>query len=246
MNSFSIIIPCFNGAKTIRRTLLSVRKQTYEKYEVIIINDGSNDHSLKIIKEIASKDSRLKILNFKKNKGLSHARNNGLAFATGRYICFLDADDWWPSKKLEIFLRFFNKGYDLLYSDYTRINEVSGKLKRINTIKHLEYKHLLSQNPIPLSSSAFDRKSLGIIRFKMNILSEDWVFWLDLFKKNPKPLGINKNLMFYSVTQNAMSSNKFKMAIAAWFIFREYHGHGYLFSSFLIIKYTIKALKKRL
>jgi glycosyltransferase involved in cell wall biosynthesis len=246
MKYFSIIIPCFNGAKTIRRTLLSVLKQTYEKFEVIIINDASNDNSLKMIKEIASKDSRLKIIDLKKNKGLSNARNKGLAAATGRYICFLDADDWWPSKKLEIYLRFFNKGYDLLYSDYTRVNQVNGKLKRINTIKHLEYKDLLSQNPIPLSSAAFDRKSLGVIRFKMKTLSEDWIYWLELFKKNPKHLGININLMFYSVSKNAMSSNKFEMARTAWWIFREYHGFGYLFSSFLIIKYIINAIKKRL
>ena len=156
--------------------------------------------------EIASKDSRFKIINFKKNKGLSHARNSGLAFATGRYICFLDSDDWWPSKKLEIFLRFFNKGYDLLYSDYTRVDQVSGKLKRINTIKHLEYKDLLSQNPIPLSSAAFDRKSLGVIRFKMKTLSEDWIYWLELFKKNPKHLGIN--IKATPMTASTQASNE--------------------------------------
>ena len=241
---FSIIIPCYNGANTIKRTILSLQKQSHEIYEAIIVNDASTDNSLEIIKNLVSNDPRFKILNLRKNLGLPGARNSGLKYVQGKYICFLDADDWWPSKKLEEYLKFFNEGYDILYSDYTRVNEQNGKKKYIKVIGHLEYKDLLASNPIPVSSAAYNAKSLGIHKFKDILLSEDWVYWLDIFKKKPKSLGINKNYLFYSVSSATLSSNKLKMACRAWSIYRNYHKFSFLRSLFLLLKYLIAGVKK--
>ena len=124
---FSIIIPCYNAASTVERTLLGLVQQTYENFEAIIINDGSEDLSLQIINKFSFKDPRFKLINLTQNQGLSNARNIGLDYSTGKYICFLDSDDWWPSDKLEVFKTYFNKGYDFLYSDYTRVFEPSNK-----------------------------------------------------------------------------------------------------------------------
>ena len=245
-NIFSIIVPCFNGVKTIERTLLSLSKQSFIDFEVIIINDASTDQSLDIIKKITSNDKRFKILNLKKNKGLSGARNEGLVFARGKYICFLDADDWWPSKKLEVYVKYFNEGYNFLYSDYTRVNEDTGKRKVVKVLKHLEYIDLVISNPIPVSSAAFDSEELGKPFFTDILLAEDWLYWLDLFKKSPKSLGINKNLMYYSVSSSALSANKFKMASRAWHIFRSYHKFSFIKSSYSLLKYFIEGVKKRL
>ena len=243
---FSIIIPCYNGANTIQRTISSILEQSYNNYEVIIVNDASTDDSLEIIKRHVANDSRFKILNLKKNLGLSGARNSGLQSVCGKYICFLDADDWWPSKKLEEYLKFFNEGYDLLYSNYTRINAQTGKKKYIKVIRHIKYKHLLANNPIPVSSAAFNSETIGLHTFKDILLAEDWLYWLDIFKKKPKNLGINKNLMFYNVSRGALSSNKLKMASRAWSIYRNYHKFNFFKSIFLLIKYLILGLKKRI
>ena len=243
---FSIIIPCYNGANTIKRTISSILEQSYNNYEVIIVNDASTDYSLEIIKKHISNDSRFKILNLKKNIGLSRARNSGLQYVCGKYICFLDADDWWPSIKLEEYLKLFHRGYDLLYSNYTRVNEKTGKKKYVKVISHLKYKDLLPTNPIPVSSAAFNSETLGVPKFKHILLAEDWIYWLEIFKNKPKSLGINKNLMFYSVSSGALSSNKFKMACRAWIIFRSYHQFSYVKSIFLLIKYLIAGVKKRI
>ncbi len=88
----SVIIPCYNASKTLPRTLNSVREQDYKNLEIIIVNDGSSDDSLKVATEFARLDPRISVIN-QENSGVSVARNNGLLNSHGDYIVFLDADD---------------------------------------------------------------------------------------------------------------------------------------------------------
>ena len=243
---FSIIVPCYNAASTVERTLLSVSQQTFKDFEAIIINDGSEDLSIKIINKFISKDSRFKLINLAQNQGLSRARNLGLDYSSGKFICFLDSDDWWPSDKLEVFKKYFNKGYDFLYSDYIRVNEKTKKETYIKVKHEIKYEDLLMFNPIPLSSVAFASDKFGMIKFRDIKLSEDWIFWLDLFKKKIRPFGINKNLMFYNLVRNSLSSNKLKMISRAWYIYRHYHGVSFLRASSYLVGYILNAIKKRL
>lgn len=97
MPKFSVIIPLYNKEKHIKNTLLSVIRQTYTDFEVIVVDDGSTDNSLKEIDDI--KDNRLKIVS-QKNGGVSVARNTGIRMAKGYYISFLDADDSWNTEYL--------------------------------------------------------------------------------------------------------------------------------------------------
>lgn len=94
----SIIIPTYNAAKTIRETIQSALKQTYQNIEIIIINDGSTDNTTTIVKSMT--DKQIKIYS-QKNQGPSAARNYGAKKATGKYFSFLDTDDIWHPKKLE-------------------------------------------------------------------------------------------------------------------------------------------------
>jgi glycosyltransferase involved in cell wall biosynthesis len=100
---FTIIIPCFNAEKTIQRALESVFGQSYKNYEVIIINDGSIDDTAKKVGKFL-KEKKLKnwFYFFQNNQGPSIARNKGAQKAKGKYLAFLDADDEWHPKKLEI------------------------------------------------------------------------------------------------------------------------------------------------
>jgi teichuronic acid biosynthesis glycosyltransferase TuaG len=243
---FSIIIPCFNAAKTIERPFLSLLKQTYKNFEVIIVNDGSTDNSTEIIENYLTKDPRFILINHFKNSGVANTRNTGLDNVRGKYVCFLDADDWWPKNKLEVYLEYFKKGYDLLFSDYTRINISNGKTKIVKVINDLKYKNLIYSNHIPASSAVFNSESLGIPKFKKYHTSSDWIFWLEIFKKKPKVLGINKNLMFYCVSNQTLSSNKINMSFQAWKIFRSYHGYSVCKSTYLMLLFIFHGIKKRL
>ena len=96
---FSIVIPLFNNAHTIERALKSIINQTFIKYEIIVVDDGSIDNSIEKINKFTN-DSRLKIIS-QKNQGASIARNTGVGKAQNKYIAFLDADDEWDPKYLE-------------------------------------------------------------------------------------------------------------------------------------------------
>lgn len=100
MPKFSIIIPLYNKEKFIESTLKSVLEQTYQNFEIIIVNDGSTDKSVALAEQFT--DHRIKIFH-QQNQGVSVARNNGITYATAQYICFLDADDYWYPHFLETF-----------------------------------------------------------------------------------------------------------------------------------------------
>lgn len=99
----SIIIPIFNSEKYLKRCINSILVQTYENIEVILLNDGSTDTSLQICEHYAKIDDRVVILN-KHNTGVSDTRNKGLEYANGKYIMFVDSDDWIPKNSVELLL----------------------------------------------------------------------------------------------------------------------------------------------
>ena len=97
----SIITPMYNSEKYIGQTIESVLNQTYKNWEMLIVDDCSNDNSPNIVKEYVQIDNRIKYIRVNKNKGVSNARNTGLQQARGRFIAFLDSDDIWNNSKLE-------------------------------------------------------------------------------------------------------------------------------------------------
>jgi GT2 family glycosyltransferase len=99
MLTISVIVPAYNAERTILETVESVQQQTFSDFELIVINDGSTDRTLELLKTI--KDPRLKIFSYE-NGGLPVARNRGIFHATGEFIAFLDADDLWANDKLEM------------------------------------------------------------------------------------------------------------------------------------------------
>ena len=89
----SVIIPIYNVEEYIEKCVKSIQKQTWKNVEIVCVNDGTPDRSMDIVHRLAEEDGRIKIVNIK-NSGLSMARNIGMQHATGKYICFLDSDDY--------------------------------------------------------------------------------------------------------------------------------------------------------
>ena len=242
-NFFSIIVPCFNGQQYIHRCLNSIISQTYNRFEVLVIDDGSTDSSYLLLKKFSDKDKRIKLIKHKINKGLPSARNSGINKSIGQYIAFLDIDDWWPKNKLNIYASYFLKGYDILYSDFTRFKSTKN-LKLVRVKKNINSNELIFSNLIPISTGAYDKKKLGYRLFEYESPSEDWLFWLNLIKDSKKSIGINKNLMFYNVCSNSMSANKIKMAKRAWKIFRVFHKFNIIRSCYCFTVYFFNGVKR--
>ncbi len=106
MKKFSVVVPCYNVERYLPQCIESLCKQTLSDVEIILVDDGSPDNSGKICDEWAEKDSRIKVIH-KENGGVSAARNDGMAIASGEYIIFCDSDDWLPVNALE---SLYNEG----------------------------------------------------------------------------------------------------------------------------------------
>lgn len=135
MPRVSVIIPYYNREKTIIRALESVSNQTYKDYEIILIDDGSEDNSFKFVENFRNKNIKTPIINLKqKNQGPSAARNNGIRRANGELIAFLDSDDTWEKEKLSIQIDFMDKNPELVitatnYNIITNVIRVKYKLQ---------------------------------------------------------------------------------------------------------------------
>ena len=129
----SVIVPVYNVEKYLRECLESLVNQTLKEIEIICINDGSDDSSLEVLNEYASKDSRFKIIS-QQNQGQGIARNKGIDIANGEYLQFVDPDDWVETNMLEKLYNFANKNNsNVVRFNYSNYNDYSGKFKK-NTI----------------------------------------------------------------------------------------------------------------
>lgn len=182
---FSVVIPLYNKEKHIKRAIFSVLKQTYNKFELIVVDDGSTDAGYCIAKEI--KDKRIKLLK-KKNGGVSSARNYGIKHANYEYIAFLDADDEWKPNFLEeikkLIIKYPKAGayatsYEFYKNDQSikpklNINMKSGEAKIINYFKGTLYQPLVSASSVTVHRTVF--KNIGLFLEHLN-RGEDLEMW---------------------------------------------------------------------
>lgn len=185
----SIIIPTYNRAHLIERAVKSALNQTYQDFEIIIIDDGSTDNTETVINKFQQKDNRIVYLKHGKNRGGSTARNTGINASRGEYTAFLDSDDEWLPEKLEKQVNVFQKlpeNTGVLYSGYYIVLEKNGKiLKEISPIvKGDVYKEILKGcilgSPTPLiRRTCFEKSGL----FDETLFScEDWDMWIRIAK----------------------------------------------------------------
>lgn len=183
----SIIIPVYNVEKYIRRCLDSIYNQNipYENFEVIIVNDGTPDKSMEIVNEYINLHKNIKLIN-QTNQGLSIARNNGLALANGKYVWFIDSDDWIKKDSLNFLFGFFDKQYNLIATNlyYTYDNPQNNRFEReINKNLLLSSKEYILNYSVGASQRYIMKRDF-LVKFQMQfypgILHEDAEFNLRL------------------------------------------------------------------
>ena len=187
---FSVVIPVYNASEFLKETLDSVNNQTYKNYEVLVINDGSNDDTEKILKNYKRVNPKFPLRFItQKNSGVSLARNNAIFHARGDFIAFLDQDDWWFPKKLEKIAKILkiNKEIDILYHNMIIEQWKDNKeLWKSRILKEPVYNDLLfNGNKLGISATIVKlRKVLDIGGFSENLIYvEDYDLWLRLARK---------------------------------------------------------------
>lgn len=241
----SIITPVYNAEEFLEETILSVLDQTYENWELILIDDCSKHDSYKIIDKYLRKDKRIKYLKNKKNSGPAITRNNGINISKGKYIAFLDSDDLWYKDKLKNQINFMEKNNkNICHGNYEMISKNSSVLKKIITNKELTYKTLLKENQIKTSFLIINKEKINKIYFP-NIRHEDFAFFLDILKNNnEKSVRIDEVIGQYRVQEKSISSNKLKSALWTWKIYREHEKLNLLKSCYYFFNYALRGIRK--
>jgi len=232
----SIITPLYNGENYIKDTIESVISQSFENWEIIIIDDCSSDQGPEIVEKYAGKDSRIKLIKLQKNSGGAVARNLGIKEAKGKYIAFLDSDDLWHPQKLEKQVEFMegNK-YDFTYTWYEKIDEEGNLLNEVVRSKDkVNYTELLKSNQIGCLTAIYDQEKLEKIYMPLIRKRQDYALWLQTLKKTKYGYCLNENLAQYRVVDGSVSSNKMNLIKFNWQLFREVEKMGILRSSYYL------------
>lgn len=243
MIKVSIITATYNSEKYLEETYRSIKKQSHLCWEWVITDDCSTDNTENILKEIASKDKRVKVYRNEKNSGAAVARNNSLRNASGKYIAFIDSDDVWKEEKLETQLRFMEaKDLSFSFTAYELINEL-GRPMDITVDTHLKdslsYEDMLRKRAtLGCSTVMLKRAAYGTVQMPLLRTGQDYATWLSLIKTGQNAYPLAKVLTRYRITPNSISRNKVKKASRQWQIYREVEGLS-LQKSFLCFCYYV-------
>lgn len=239
----SVVMPVYNGEKYIRRAVESVKAQQVS-WELFIIDDCSTDSTRCILKEY-EEDARIHIVLNERNSGVAEARNTGIRMAEGRYIAFLDADDWWTEEKLQRQCELLEKeqlvlcctGRELMNPDGSSTGKVIHVPERIN------YSMLLYTNHIPCSSVVMKTEVAREFYMEHSELHEDYILWLRVLKKYGEVCGIDAPMLKSRLSEGGKSRNKLKSALMHWKVYR-FMGIGVLRAGWYMAHYVVNGLKK--
>lgn len=207
MPVISIIIPVYNVEKYLARCINSILKQTYHNFEIILLDDGSSDNSYKIMKKYSLKDKRI-IIEHHDNIGPALTRNMGINMARGKYIMFIDSDDYVLSDYLEHYVVAIENGkYDLVIGGYQKITGTH--IEFVRKLKNGEFSKYMVTGPV----CKLYKKSFLVnnhIEFLNTTASEDVYFNVLAYSKNPRIKIINDIGYFYYYNPKSLSNTKHK------------------------------------
>ncbi|WP_163398641.1 glycosyltransferase family 2 protein [Flavobacterium fluviatile] len=240
----SIITPTYNAEKYIRETLQSVLNQSYQNWEMILADDASTDTTVAIIEEFAQKDNRIRLFKLPENNGNGFARNAALEKASGKYIAYLDADDLWFREKLEKQIQFLKtNNLHFTFSFYDSIDEEGNALnRRVESPNPLTYKQVFFCNYVGNLTAIYDADYFGKIILETSQKRQDWRIWLTILEQIKTAKPVPESLAFYRIRKNSVSSSKFKLIKHNFGVYREFHGHNFVFSVLLMIRFLYTQL----
>lgn len=217
----SIITPNYNCENYISATIDSVLKQTYQHWELLIIDDCSTDNSIQIIENYSNVDTRIKLIKAEINQGPAKCRNQGIQGANGSFLTFIDSDDIWLPEFLEASLNFVDKSEGFVFASYHRYDEFL-KPKFIDFIvpSKVSYSDILKTNSISCLTAFIDIERLGKMYMPNILYRQDMGLWLKYLKKINFAYGNAKPLAIYRIRENSHSRNKVNLLKHQWMFYR--------------------------
>lgn len=249
MSIVNIIMPYYKKSEFINESINSILNQTYQKFEIIIIDDELSENSSRILKNIECLDARIKVYKNRENLGAGRSRNYGINLCSGEYIAFCDCDDLWKSEKLEKQLKFM-KEFNLSFSftSYEIINDKSLKIGLREAQEELSFKQLRNSCDIGLSTVVI-RKDIfknDKLRFGKTKTKEDFILWLLLAKNGVKISGLKEYLASWRKNSGSLSSSTIQKIIDGYRVYRKYLHYSRIKSLFFLIILSLNFMLKKI
>lgn len=219
----SVIMPTYNCGRFIEETIASIQAQSYENWEIVIMDDCSTDNTRELVENMMARDGRIKYHCLSENSGAAVARTEAMKLADGEYMAFCDSDDLWMPDKLEKQLKFMSdNGYAFSCTAYEQIDEDSVSLGRvIKTVEKTDYNRLLLDCPVGNSSVMYHVEKMGKFEVPNIRKRNDDALWLQMLKKEKYIWGMPEVLMRYRIRKNSISSNKLSVVKYHWILYRD-------------------------
>ena len=246
----SIIMPCFNSEKFIEEAIQSVLEQSFTDFELIIIDGGSSDNTINIIKKLSKIDKRISYIANLNDQGPAHARFKGIKKSKGKYIAFLDADDLWLTNKLDLQINFMIKdNLSFCYTRYRAINESGQKVGcLIPMYKSYNFSKALGRRGIGTLTVAVKKSVLStdIIEYYGKSHGEEYLWWLLILKKGITARLLNIDCARYRSVGGSLSTNRYLHQKTVWHTYRNEIGLNIFYSIFYYISYLIDASARKI
>ena len=247
MDLVSVIIPYFKKKKFIVKAINSVLNQTYPKIEIIIIYDDEDKSDLNYLKKIFGKNKSIKFLINKINIGAGLSRNRGVKYSKGKYISFLDGDDYWKKNKLEKQIKFIKKNnYTVSHTSYNIVDTSNIFLGFRRAKTFTSYKQILKNCEIGLSTVILDKNIFKKkVQFPSLKTKEDFVLWILILKKKISIGGLDKNLSSWKNTSNSLSSSTLQKLTDGFKVYNKYLNYNFFISIYYLLCLSLNYLIKK-
>lgn len=246
----SIVMPVYNAEKFITATMDCVVAQTYENWELLMVEDSSKDATVTVIENYIRErqETRIRLITSPDKLGAARARNKALTEAKGRFITYLDADDLWNPDKLEKEIAFLtSKEAAFAFTGYEFGDENAvGTGKVVHVPEKLTYKQALKNTTIFTSTVMFDTEKIEKSLLEMPIIeSEDTALWWKILRKGYAAYGLDENLVTYRRPSKSLSSNKFRAIRRIWNLYRKAEKLDVFRSAWYFCFWAFRAVKRR-
>lgn len=246
----SIVTPAHNASRFVATTIDSVLSQSVDNWELVIVDDASNDATYSIVERYSKTDSRIKLHRIRENSGAAVARNVALSMAQGRYLAFLDADDAWMPDKLAKQLAFMRNGnIGFSFTAYKLMDEsgaLLGQSVDLTAPSSVDYKAMLAKEAtMGCLTVMVDREQIGKVSMPHLRRGQDYASWLKILKSGHLAHLLREELALYRITRGSISRNKIHKARAQWHIYRDLEQLPLIDSTQYFIRYAWRAVFRR-
>ena len=238
-------MPNFNKGKYLVKAIKSVLNQSFRNWKLYIIDDASNDDSVKILKRF-KKNKKINIFFLKKRNGPGYCRNIGIKKSRSKFISFLDSDDYWHKHKLKNQLEeMIKKKFKMVYSDYYSFKN-NNKLLYSNVPNNFNFKSFIFNSSINTSTLLLKRDIIKNVKFKNLLKHEDYIFKCEIFRKNKNLTAFKTKKIdtFYRILDNSRSNKILKSFFLLWIYNKKFNNLNFLDNFTSLMSISLNSIKK--